>query len=81
MKISLYYFASLKERLGKEKEILEIESQSTPDEILGKLIPNSQEKDKIQRYLRVAINQEYANMTTPLNEGDEVVFIPPVAGG
>jgi|SRR5919109_4122323 molybdopterin converting factor subunit 1 len=28
-----------------------------------------------------AINAEYARMTTPLNEGDEVAFLPPVSGG
>jgi molybdopterin synthase sulfur carrier subunit len=31
--------------------------------------------------LRVAINDRYAAMDTPLQPGDRVVFIPPVAGG
>ena len=31
--------------------------------------------------LRVAINERYADMMTPLAAGDRVVFIPPVAGG
>ncbi len=31
--------------------------------------------------LRVAINDRYATMDTPLSPGDRVVFIPPVAGG
>ena len=31
--------------------------------------------------LRVAINERYATMETPLAAGDRVVFIPPVAGG
>jgi len=31
--------------------------------------------------LRVAINDRYAAMDTPLQAGDRVVFIPPVAGG
>ncbi len=30
---------------------------------------------------RVAINDRYATMDTPLSPGDRVVFIPPVAGG
>ena len=28
-----------------------------------------------------AVNAEYARMTTPLNDGDEVAFLPPVSGG
>ncbi len=31
--------------------------------------------------LRVAINNEFRDWSTPLAEGDAVVFIPPVAGG
>ncbi len=31
--------------------------------------------------LRVAVNERYVAMTTPLAAGDRVVFIPPVAGG
>jgi molybdopterin synthase catalytic subunit len=29
----------------------------------------------------VAVNGEYASLDRPLNEGDEVAFIPPVSGG
>jgi molybdopterin converting factor subunit 1 len=29
----------------------------------------------------VAVNMEYAALTAPLSDGDEVAFIPPVAGG
>ena len=29
----------------------------------------------------VAVNRRYAPWTEPLGEGDELVFIPPVAGG
>ncbi|HYC71765.1 MAG TPA: MoaD/ThiS family protein [Opitutaceae bacterium] len=31
--------------------------------------------------LKVAVNERYADMDTPLAAGDRVVFIPPVAGG
>ncbi|MDH4032336.1 MAG: MoaD/ThiS family protein, partial [candidate division Zixibacteria bacterium] len=30
---------------------------------------------------QVAINEEFATMNTELTDGDQVVFIPPVAGG
>jgi molybdopterin converting factor subunit 1 len=28
-----------------------------------------------------AVNEEYARWTTPLSDGDEVAFLPPVSGG
>jgi molybdopterin converting factor subunit 1 len=31
--------------------------------------------------LRVAVNAEFSDWSRPLSDGDEVVFIPPVAGG
>ena len=29
----------------------------------------------------VAVNREYADLATPLTDGDEVALLPPVAGG
>jgi molybdopterin synthase sulfur carrier subunit len=31
--------------------------------------------------LKVAVNERYVPMDSPLRAGDQVVFIPPVAGG
>ena len=33
------------------------------------------------RAISCAVNDEYARLTTPLNDGDEVAFLPPVSGG
>lgn len=31
--------------------------------------------------IRVAVNQEYCGLDTPVTAGDEVAFFPPVTGG
>ena len=31
--------------------------------------------------LRVAVNAEFAAWDRPVRDGDEIVFLPPVAGG
>jgi molybdopterin converting factor small subunit len=31
--------------------------------------------------LSCAVNAQYARMTTPVQDGDEVAFLPPVSGG
>jgi molybdopterin converting factor subunit 1 len=33
------------------------------------------------RSVSAAVNADFAKMTTPLAEGDEVAFLPPVSGG
>ena len=31
--------------------------------------------------VRIAINQEFATVDTPLSSGDELAFLPPISGG
>jgi molybdopterin synthase sulfur carrier subunit len=31
--------------------------------------------------VRVAINQQFASADTPLADGDELAFLPPISGG
>ena len=77
--LTVQYFALLREQAGRREEALE-SAAGTPQELYQELR---------QRYpftlgsdvLRVAVNSEFADWTTPLRTGDTVVFIPPVAGG
>jgi molybdopterin converting factor subunit 1 len=78
-KIHVQYFAVLREQAGRSEEALETLA-STPAELYEELraahgfaLPRAM--------LRVAINDEFGEWTTPLAPGDRVVFIPPVAGG
>ena len=34
-----------------------------------------------ERVVSCAVNADYARLTTPLQDGDEVAFLPPVSGG
>ena len=34
-----------------------------------------------EKAMSVAVNAEYARMSAPLRDGDEVAFLPPVSGG
>jgi molybdenum cofactor guanylyltransferase len=77
--IRVQYYALLREQAGRSDETLSTRSR-TPRELYAELT---------QRYpftlpadmLRVAINAEFGDWSQPLNPGDSVVFIPPVAGG
>jgi molybdopterin converting factor small subunit len=31
--------------------------------------------------MSVAVNAEYSRMTAPIDDGDEIAFLPPVSGG
>ena len=75
MKVKVLYFASLKERLLKGEDTVELpEDVKTVEDLIKAAF------EEMPR-LRFAVNQEMAKESTPLKDGDEVAFFPPVTGG
>ena len=85
MKIKVLYLASPREQLGKAGEDLEIPpATSTVAGLRALLMARGgawQAALAHGRSLRVAVNQEMAQPTTPVKPGDEIAFFPPVTGG
>ena len=83
--VTLLYFASLRERLGCSREEVALPA-GTPtvsvllDELRNRDARWSEAFAPGQRW-RVAVNQQMADLATPLKPGDEVAFFPPVTGG
>ena len=77
--IRLQYFAILRDQRGEASETLETKS-GTAGELYAELKSNYNFPLSVDR-LRVAVNGEFSEMDTTLQDQDEVVFIPPVAGG
>lgn len=79
MRVSIMYFASLKDQTNKSNEVIETKAK-TAQELFIEL--DSKYSFKLsQKDLRVAINEEYQDFSAQINENDTIVFIPPVAGG
>ena len=77
--VHLQYFAILKEKRGEARETLQTEA-NTAAELYQDLKSRYHFPLSVDR-LRVAINEEFSDMDTTLQENDEIVYIPPVAGG
>jgi molybdopterin converting factor small subunit len=67
----------LKDLLGQQSHPVEL----PPDATVGTLLSNFRTNSTLWDTLAVAVNREYANLTTPLHDGDEVALLPPVSGG
>jgi molybdopterin converting factor subunit 1 len=79
MNLRIQYFALLREQAGRSEELIDSKA-TTPAELYGEL--QSRHGFTLAReQLKVAINSEFSDWSRPLNAGDAVVFIPPVAGG
>ena len=79
MRDRLRYFASIRERLGRTTEEMDVADGTTVAGVWEKLVAECAALE-VQRY-RPAVNQEYTSEEQVLNDGDELVFIPPVSGG
>lgn len=79
MNVRIQYFALLREQAGRSEESIDT-AASNAAELYGEL--QSRHRFTLAReQLKVAINSEFSDWTKPLRSGDQVVFIPPVAGG
>jgi molybdopterin synthase sulfur carrier subunit len=83
--VTLLYFASLRESLGTSRELVQLPSGNTTVSSLVELLrgrdPRWTEAFAPGKRWRVAVNQQMADLATPLRPGDEVAFFPPVTGG
>ena len=83
--VTLLYFASLRESLGCSREQLAVPpgaaTISSVVEALRARGSHWTEAFAPGRTWRVAVNQQMANLATPVRPGDEIAFFPPVTGG
>lgn len=79
MRVHVEYFAVLREQAGRSDELLELQ-QATAASVYAELQRRHGFTLSSAR-LKVAINDCFGDWSTPLADGDRLVFIPPVAGG
>jgi molybdopterin synthase sulfur carrier subunit len=85
MKIKLRFFASVREALGASNEAVDLpEDVKTVGAVRDFLIARGgawAEALGRERALRMAFDQVMCEADTPIREGGEVAFFPPVTGG
>jgi len=79
MKFKLLYFASLRDRAGRDAEA--VESHAVDPRALYAELDARHGLGLAPERVRVAVNGQFATWDRPLADGDEVVFLPPVSGG
>jgi len=78
MKISIKYFASLRDRMGRADEVLDVdESSISVSDVWAKVTDGQAIPDSTL----ISVNMEYTDADAVLKDGDELAFFPPVTGG
>ena len=83
MKLTVKYFASIREALGQGAERVDT-TAATLAQLRDELIVRGggyAESLARGKAVRVALNQVMTDESAPLTEGCEVAFFPPVTGG
>lgn len=78
MNITVRYFASMRDRMGKSDESVSLDAESvTVADVWEKIAAGQEMPDSTL----IAINMEYTDANAALKDGDELAFFPPVTGG
>lgn len=81
MKVRMHYFAVLRDIVGRSEEELVVAKGTRAAAVWETLRGEHPRLARYEQPPMVAINERYARPDTLLREGDELAFIPPVAGG
>ena len=81
IQVKVKLFAIYQEVFGTPELDLVLSPQSTVNNVLQSLIEQKPQLAKWQEVTRFGVNLNFVPSDTLLNDGDEVVLIPPVSGG
>lgn len=78
-RVNLQYYAQLREQAGVSSEPFDTNATSLRE--LYQELRAYRGFSLAAEALKVAVNAQFSDWDRPLNDGDTIVFIPPVAGG
>ncbi len=81
MRVTTLFFASTRDAVGQRRLARDLPAGATVEALLLGLVSDYPALARSAGHAMVAVNQEYADRSQELHEGDEVALIPPVSGG
>lgn len=77
MSVQVKFFASLRDKIGRDSLEVDYSSGMKVVDIWRQVASDQPTSEQVLS----AVNLEYAHDDTPVSDGDEVAFFPPVTGG
>ena len=81
MRVTILAFAKLRDLVGAPRLVRDVPAGSTVEGVWQALAAEFPAAAPYRAALSAAVNAGYAKFSTPVAEGDDVAFLPPVSGG
>ena len=81
MRVKVRLFGRLHDLAGATDLDLEVRPGATVGDVWRQLADEIPAMAPYSRSISAAVNADFARMSAPVAEGDEVAFLPPVSGG
>lgn len=77
MPVKVKFFASLREKMGRDAAEIDLNAKLTVADVWSMVADGQQ----MPPNTLMAVNMEYVDLNHRVQDGDEVAFFPPVTGG
>jgi molybdopterin converting factor subunit 1 len=81
VRVTVRLFARLRDLVGNDELVRDAPAGATVRTIWEALVREYPAIAPYAEIMSCAVNADYARMTTAVDDGDEVAFLPPVSGG
>ena len=81
MRVRVLFFGQLKDIVGRSEESLDLAEPSDLGSLFSRYSAQFPGLEGLRKSIVLARNQQFSALSTPLADGDEVAFLPPVSGG
>lgn len=81
MRVTIRLFARLRDLVGQAEFERDVPAPATVASVWNVLVAEFPAARDYERTMSVAVNATYARLHSPVQEGDDVAFLPPVSGG
>jgi sulfur-carrier protein len=81
IRVTVKLFAAYQEAYGKSELVLDLPSETTVAAVRDRLLQEHPNLEQWRNLTRFGVNFQFVEPDICLQDGDEVVLIPPVSGG
>lgn len=80
-RVTVRYFAQARELAGTKEEHLELSRMMHVQEVISRIVETHPRLCEMKQIVRIIVNGRMTDEDILLKDGDQLVLVPPIAGG